>query len=87
MVKQEESKSQPIEAVNIKTEPGTSTTSVRQRLPSLRPPRDLSLSAYSQKPNLNQNKNKKIYIPNLNVQRNKQQPSEYVAYFFILKCY
>lgn len=61
--------------VTIKTEPGTSESPVSQRLPSLRPPRDLSLSAFGQRlpPNLigNQSKSKKVYVPNLNVQRNK----------------
>ncbi|KAG8327235.1 DNA-directed RNA polymerase III subunit RPC4 [Homalodisca vitripennis] len=70
MMKQKESTKQPLSDINIKTEPGTSTTPVIQRLPSLRPPRDLSLSAYSL-PNLNQSKNKKVYVPNLNVQRIK----------------
>ncbi|XP_075232657.1 RNA polymerase III subunit C53 isoform X2 [Lycorma delicatula] len=57
----------------IKAEPGTST----QRLPSLRGPRDLSLSPFSTKllPNVNQDqaKNKKIYLPNVNVKRNRQR--------------
>uniref|UniRef100_A0A1B6CWU7 DNA-directed RNA polymerase III subunit RPC4 n=1 Tax=Clastoptera arizonana TaxID=38151 RepID=A0A1B6CWU7_9HEMI len=61
--------------VTIKTEPGTSESSTSNRLPSLKPPRDFSLSAFGQKlpPNLinNKSKNKKVYIPNLNVQRNK----------------
>uniref|UniRef100_A0A1B6KUG5 DNA-directed RNA polymerase III subunit RPC4 n=1 Tax=Graphocephala atropunctata TaxID=36148 RepID=A0A1B6KUG5_9HEMI len=70
MMKQKENTSQPLGDITIKTEPGTSTTPVIQRLPSLRPPRDLSLSAYSL-PNLNQSKNKKVYVPNLNVQRIK----------------
>lgn len=58
--------------VRIKTEPGTSATT--QRLPSLKPPRDLSLSSFGQgrlPPGLVQTKNKKVYIPNLNIHRNK----------------
>lgn len=77
MMKQEENKKLTLESVSIKSEPGTSTTLVMQRLPSLRAPRDLTLSTYSQKiPNLNQAKNKKVYLPNLNVERNKQKTSE-----------
>lgn len=61
--------------VRIKTEPGTSAAGLAtQRLPSLKPPRDLSLSSFGQgrlPPNLVQTKNKKVYIPNLNVQRKK----------------
>lgn len=61
--------------VRIKTEPGTSAAALAtQRLPSLKPPRDLSLSSFGQgrlPPNLVQTKNKKVYIPNLNVQRKK----------------
>lgn len=71
MMKQQDTKPL-LGEVTIKTEPGTSSSPVLQRLPSLRPPRDLSLSAYSQKlSNLSLQKNKKIYLPNLNVQRNK----------------
>ncbi|XP_039294481.1 DNA-directed RNA polymerase III subunit RPC4-like [Nilaparvata lugens] len=56
---------------NIKIEPGAST----QRLPSLKPPRDLSLSAFKLNlpGNTNQPPKKKIYVPNLNVQRNRPQ--------------
>lgn len=64
--------------VRIKSEPGTSAaTLATQRLPSLKPPRDLSLSSFGQgrlPPNLVQTKNKKVYIPNLNVQR--KRPTE-----------
>lgn len=64
-----------LEDIKCKTEPGTSKPPVQQRLMSLKPARDLSLSAYRNVVNPNASILKsKIYIPNLNVQRNK--PSE-----------
>lgn len=61
----------PESVENVDTQPSTSTAP-SQRLPSLRYPRDLTLSAYCKK--ILNPKASKIYIPNLNVQRNK--PSE-----------
>lgn len=61
-----------LEDMKIKTEPGTSKPPVQQRLMSLKPARDLSLSAYRNVVNPNASILKsKIYIPNLHVQRNK----------------
>jgi len=52
---------------SIKVEPGLSTTTT-QRLISYRLPRDLTLGG-----NIKVEKPKKVYIPNLNVQRNKKK--------------
>lgn len=61
----------PESVENVDSQPSTSTAP-SQRLPSLRSPRDLTLSAYCKKIlNPKASKIKKIYIPNLNVQRNK----------------
>lgn len=66
--------------IKIKTEPGTSvpvplkSTHVEggipstTRLTSFRIPRDLTLGA-----NIKTEKSKKVYVPNLNVQRNKKK--------------
>lgn len=51
---------------NIKMEPGVPTTT--QRLTSFRLPRDLTLGG-----NIKTEKPKKMYTPNLNVQRNKKK--------------
>lgn len=51
---------------NIKMEPGLPTTT--QRLTSYRIPRDLTLGG-----NIKTEKPKKVYMPNLNVQRNKKK--------------
>ena len=50
---------------NIKTEPGLPAST---RLPSFRVPRDLTLGG-----NVKLEKPKKIYTPNINVQRNKKK--------------
>lgn len=55
------------ERVSIKVEPGLPTTAT-QRLVSYRLPRDLTLGG-----NIKIEKPKKVYIPNLNVQRNKKK--------------
>lgn len=51
---------------NIKMEPGVPTTT--QRLTSFRVPRDLTLGG-----NIKTEKPKKVYMPNVNVQRNKKK--------------
>lgn len=51
---------------NIKVEPGLPITT--QRLTSFRLPRDLTLGG-----NIKTEKPKKVYTPNLNVQRNKKK--------------
>ena len=55
--------------VAIKTEPG-----VYKRLPSFRSPRDLKLTEFKNASTNStaEQKNKKVYVPNLNVQRKKQ---------------
>ncbi|XP_012523856.1 DNA-directed RNA polymerase III subunit RPC4 [Monomorium pharaonis] len=59
------------ERVSIKTEPGLPITTTTQRLVSYRLPRDLTLGGNMVKPKLE--KPKKVYMPNLNVQRNKKK--------------
>ncbi|KAK0182620.1 hypothetical protein PV327_000738 [Microctonus hyperodae] len=58
------------QALKIKTEPGLSSSPLHpSRLTSFRPARDLTLSG-----NLKLEKaNKKVFVPNLNVQRNKKK--------------
>lgn len=55
--------------ITIKTE-----IPVFKRLPSFRTPRDLKLSEFRDiRPALlNENRNKRVFVPNLNVQRKKQ---------------
>ncbi|XP_018349532.1 PREDICTED: DNA-directed RNA polymerase III subunit RPC4 isoform X1 [Trachymyrmex septentrionalis] len=53
---------------SIKVEPGFSPTTTTQRLISYRLPRDLTLGG-----NIKIEKPKKVYTPNLNVQRNKKK--------------
>lgn len=65
----------PVLIENIKTEPGLGPAPATTRLPSFRMPRDLTLGG-----NIKHEKPKKIYIPNLNAQRNKNK--EYVSTFF-----
>ncbi|KAL1131472.1 hypothetical protein AAG570_011089 [Ranatra chinensis] len=56
--------------LTVKTEPGT-----YKRLPSFRTPRDLKLSEFKQTTNSNESKPKKVYVPNLNIQRRKTEES------------
>lgn len=64
-IKVEPGTSMPIPIKNIKTEPGLSSTT---RLTSFRLPRDLTLGG-----NIKTEKPKKVYTPNLNVQRTKKK--------------
>ncbi|XP_018392303.1 PREDICTED: uncharacterized protein LOC108771487 isoform X3 [Cyphomyrmex costatus] len=58
---------------NIKMEPGLPTTT--QRLTSYRLPRDLTLGG-NQGVNIKLEKPKKVYMPNVNVQRNKKKDDQ-----------
>ncbi|XP_006566065.1 DNA-directed RNA polymerase III subunit RPC4 [Apis mellifera] len=64
-IKVEPGTSMPVPIKNIKTEPGLSSTT---RLTSFRLPRDLTLGG-----NIKTEKPKKVYTPNLNVQRTKKK--------------
>lgn len=65
-VKVEPGSSLPVSLKNIKTEPGLPTTTTR--LTSFRLPRDLTLGG-----NIKTEKPKKVYTPNINVQRTKKK--------------
>ncbi|XP_015191105.1 PREDICTED: uncharacterized protein LOC107074302 [Polistes dominula] len=65
-IKIEPGTSLPINLNNIKTEPGVAPTTTR--LTSFRLPRDLTLGG-----NIKTEKTKKIYVPNLNTQRNRKK--------------
>lgn len=59
--------------VKIKTEPGLPTPSSTVRLPSFRPPRDYTLGGTNLLANIKSEKPKKVFTPNVNVQRNKNR--------------
>ncbi|KAK2582710.1 hypothetical protein KPH14_004980 [Odynerus spinipes] len=65
-IKTEPGTSLPVPISNIKTEPGVPHTTTR--LTSFRLPRDLTLGG-----NIKTEKPKKVYVPNLNAQRNKKK--------------
>ncbi|XP_058801923.1 DNA-directed RNA polymerase III subunit RPC4-like isoform X2 [Phymastichus coffea] len=58
---------------NIKTESGLSTSSSTLRLPSFRPPRDYTLGGTNVFTTIKSEKPRKVFTPNLNVQRNKNR--------------
>lgn len=71
-IKIEPGTSLPVTLKNIKTEPGVAPTTTR--LTSFRLPRDLTLGG-----NIKTEKTKKVYVPNLNTQRNRKKEETVVT--------
>ncbi|XP_043495581.1 uncharacterized protein LOC122519870 [Polistes fuscatus] len=71
-IKIEPGTSLPVTVKNIKTEPGVAPTTTR--LTSFRLPRDLTLGG-----NIKTEKTKKVYVPNLNTQRNRKKEETVVT--------